>query len=142
MNNQKIVKFMFVLVPALLVLTIWWNAFAPFLSIALIYLILLVIRSGFMSTLLGKRHEPKVYYQPHRQPPTPNLPLRANPPLGFDLTDQEYKLLSQKYQQGYQAPVLQHPSKTHESPMPKQDHPFDYEQPQSQYPQSEPPLQY
>ncbi len=142
MNNQKIIRFLFILVPVLLVLSIWWNAFAPFLSIALVYLILLVIRSGFVNTLFAKLREPTVYYQPPQQPPPSSKPEppRANPPLGFDLSPQEYQQLSKHYQQGYQPQAPQQPPKTRGSAMPKQDRTIDYEQPQAHYPEQTPPM--
>lgn len=145
MNNQKIMRFLFILVPALLVLTIFWNSFAPFLSIALVYLMLLVIRSGWLNRVLGKPHEPTVYYRPTTEPSIPTAkhepPPRKNPPLNFDLTAQEYQQLAKTYQQGYQAPVPQHPSTIREEDAkPKQDHPLDYDQPYAQYPELMPPI--
>jgi hypothetical protein len=61
MTSQKIMRALFLLVPVLLLLSIFWHAFAPFLSLALLYLMLLVLRSGFVQTLLGKHREPPVY---------------------------------------------------------------------------------
>lgn len=139
MDNQKIMRFLFFLVPVLLVLSIWWNVFVPFIFIALLYLMVLVLRSGFVKTMLTKLREPIIYYQPPQQQSTePEPPPRTNPQPGFDLTAQEY----QRYQQGYQAPAPQRHAKMRESTLPKQGHPLDYEQPQAQYPEQEPPLQY
>src|SRR5216683_6044117 len=52
MNEQKIMRVLFLAVPLLLLLSIFWHLFAPFLSLALLYLMLLVIRSGFVQMLL------------------------------------------------------------------------------------------
>ena len=134
-SNQKIMRFFCYLVPALLVLTLIWHNFGPLLFIALVVLFVVARQSGSFR-ILGRSYTPTtVYYQPKQQPPaskTEPLP-RQNPPANFDLTGEEYRQLSQRYQQGYQAPVPQ-PAKN-ESAMPKQDRAIDYEQPQAQYEQ-------
>ncbi len=66
MNEQKIMRVLFLVVPVLLLLSIFWHLFAPFLSLALLYLMLLVIRSGFVQTLLGRCRDPPVVYYSHR----------------------------------------------------------------------------
>jgi hypothetical protein len=100
---------------------------------------------------------------PRYQPPAPQKtakpepPPRANPPLSFDLTAQEYKQLSQQYKQGL-LPQTQKPtgatttgswspftgftpaSNQSQGSQPKQDHPADYEHPQAEYPQQMPPM--
>jgi len=77
MTSQKMMRTLFLLIPVLLLLSIFWHAFAPFLSLALLYLMLLVFRSGFVQTLLGKqRQDPPVYYQPP-EPPGPALAVLA-----------------------------------------------------------------
>src|SRR5260221_14618867 len=85
MNTQKIMRLLFLLVPVLLLLSIFWLLFAPFLSLALLYLMLLVIRSGFVQTLLGKHREPPVYYQPPQQPSEAQQHVG-----GLELTQPEY----------------------------------------------------
>jgi hypothetical protein len=141
MNNQKVMQFLFIIVPVLFVLSIWSNAFGPFLSVAFVFLIILVSRSIWAKNLFTKQRSPTVYYQP-TQPASQTSqqqepPPRANPPLGFDLTAQEYQQLSKQYQQGYQAKTSR---PTKKSAMPKEPSVWDYEQPQAQYPEQEPPV--
>jgi hypothetical protein len=96
---------------------------------------ILVIRSGWVKNIFNRQRSPIVYYQPSQQQ---EPPPRANPPLGFDLTAQEYQQLSQQYQQGYQEHAPRRPTK---SAMPKEASPWEeYEQPQAQYPQQMPPM--
>ncbi len=94
---------------------------------------------------LSKRYQ-QGYRPPQKQSPEPEPPPRKNPPLGFDLTTEEYQQLSKRYQQGHQVqmPPPGSPSgspltgNSRSSDQPKQDHPRDYEQPQTQYPQMPP----
>src|SRR5947207_4136252 len=103
MNEQKIMRILFAAVPVLLLLSIFWHLFAPFLSLALLYLMLLVLRSGFVQTLLGKRREPTVFYQPPQQPGEPQEHI-----AGFRLTPPKYyptsaqPAVESEYGRGYQ----------------------------------------
>lgn len=141
MNTQKIMRLLFLLVPVLLLLSIFWHAFAPFLSLALLYLMLLVLRSGFVQTLLGKHREPPVYYQPPQRPPSTEA--RAGG-LGFGLTPPEddpspatNPAQAPAYERGYQA----QPSWTSGSVSPEAQPKQEYEQPQVYYPELELPPQ-
>jgi len=139
MNTQKIMRLLFLLVPVLLLLSIFWHAFAPFLSLALLYLMLLVLRSGFVQTLLGKHHEPPVYYQPPQQPPSAQA--RAGG-FGFGLTPPEDDPSpatnpAPAYERGYQA----QPSWTSGSVYPEAQPKQEYDQPQVSYPEMELPPQ-
>jgi hypothetical protein len=145
-DNQKIMRVLFLLVPVLLLLSIWWHIFGAFLSLALLYLMLLVLRnSGWANSVFGKPHEPTVFSQPTpQQSMKPEPPPRTNPPLGFDLTAQEYQLLSQQYQQGYQGqPSHQSPSPNavpKEAPWQDDERPqVQQEMPQIQYSEEMPP---
>lgn len=149
MNNQKIKRIMFVLVPTLLVLTlIWGNTFAPLLCMTLIWSLIFFVPSGSIHSFFAKQKQKQkqkqiVYYQPTQQPIAPQPSPRKNPPLDFDLTAEEYRLLSQQYRQGYQPQVPQpQPQQRNisERDMPKQDRYVDYEQPQAQYPEEIPPM--
>ena len=135
MNTQKIMRWLFLLVPVLLLLSIFWHAFAPFLSLALLYLMLLVLRSGFVQTLLGKHREPPVYYQPPQQPPSAQA--RAG---GVGLTppeDYPSPATNPAYERGYQA----QPSWTSGSVSPEAQPKQEYDQPQASYPEMELPPQ-
>jgi hypothetical protein len=135
MNTQKIMRLLFLLVPVLLLLSIFWHAFAPFLSLALLYLMLLVLRSGFVQTLLGKHREPPVYYQPPQQPPSAQA--RAG---GFGLTppgDYPSPATNPAYERGYQA----QPSGTSGSVYPEAQPKQEYDQPQVSYLEMELPPQ-
>ena len=141
MNSQKIMRVLFLLVPVLLLLSIFWHAFAPFLSLALLYLMLLVIRSGFVQTLLGKHREPPVYYQPPQQPR--EAEARAGG-FGFGLTPPaDYtppthpSPVEPAYGQGYQAQPSWTPGREYPEAQPKQE----YDQPQASYPEMELPPQ-
>jgi hypothetical protein len=132
MKTQKIMQFLFLAVPVLLLLSIFWHVFAPFLSLALLYLMLLVFRSGFVQTLLGKHHEPTVLYQPPQHPGEPQERI-----AGFGLTPPEYRPAAEsEYGQGYQAQPWT-PSRGYPEPQPKQE----YDQPQIHYPELELPPQ-
>src|SRR5712692_4284682 len=133
MNTQKIMRLLFLLVPVLLLLSIFWHAFAPFLSLALLYLMLLVLRSGFVQTLLGKHREPPVYYQPPQQP---SEAQKYAP--GFGLTPPEYYSspahpAEPEYGRGYQAQTPSMPERGYFEAQPKQE----YDQPQVYYPELE-----
>jgi len=138
MNTQKIMRLLFLLVPVLLLLSIWWHAFAPFLSLALLYLILLVLRSSFVQTLLGKRREPPVVYQPPQQ--SREAQERAH---GFGLIPPEYDpspthpAAEPEYGRGYQAQPPWMPGREYPEAQPKQE----YDQPQVYYPEMELPPQ-
>jgi hypothetical protein len=120
MNEQKIMRFLFLAVPVLLLLSIFWHLFAPFLSLALLYLMLLVLRSGFVQTLLGKHREPPVYYQPPEHNPS-----SADPAAELD------------YGRGYQAQTPWVPAEEYPEPQPKQE----FDLPQIHYPEMELPPQ-
>ena len=142
-SNQKIMRFICYLVPVLLVLSLIWHNFTPLLVIALVALFVVARQSGSIR-VLGRTSTPPIYYQP-KQPLSsalkPEPPPRTNPPLGFDLTAEEYRQLSKTYQQGYQAPAPQVYPKMHQDAKPKQDRSIDdYEQPQAHYEQMPPPL--
>lgn len=146
MNNKKMMRFLLYAVPVLLLLSIWWNAFFPFLSLALVYLIILFFRNGWRNVIIGTQREPTVYYQPTTQMSQSEPPPRENPPLDFNLTAKEYEQLSKRYQDGYQpqAPAQSAqwpPFSGSTRPQPKQERPLDYDQPQAQYPEQQPPLQ-
>lgn len=133
MKSQKIMRVLFLLVPVLLLLSIFWHAFAPFLSLALLYLMLLVIGSGFVQTLLEKRPDPPVYYRPSQQPGEAS----AGGP-GFGLTPPEYfpstaTHLTEElaYERGYQAQPPWPPGSAYPEPQPKDE----YERPQAYYPE-------
>jgi hypothetical protein len=137
MNSQKIMRVLFLLVPVLLLLSIFWHAFAPFLSLALLYLMLLVIRSGFVQTLLGRRQDPPVYYRP------PEHPGEASAG-GFGLTPPEHYpspatpfAEEPAYERGYQAQPSWPPGSVYPEAQPKQE----YDQPQVYYPEMELPPQ-
>ena len=130
MNEQKIMRVLFLAVPVLL-LSIFWHLFAPFLSLALLYLMLLVIRSGFVQTLLGKHHEPPVYYQPLQQPSGTQEHVG-----GFGLTPPEYYPSSahpaeSEYERGYQTQPSWMSGGGYSEAQPKQE----YDQPQVYYPE-------
>jgi hypothetical protein len=133
MNSQKIMRVLFLLVPVLLLLSIFWHAFAPFLSLALLYLMLLVIRSGFVQALLGKRQDPPVYYQPPQQSGEASAGGS-----GFGLTPPEYYPSSAThptedpaYERGYQAQPSWIPGSIYAEAQPKDE----YERPQAFYPE-------
>jgi hypothetical protein len=132
MNEQKIMRALFLAVPVLL-LSIFWHLFAPFLSLALLYLMLLVIRGGFVQTLLGKHREPPVYYQP------PQQPGKAQDHVGdFELTPPEYRpAVESEYGRGYQAQTPWMLEREYPEAQPKQE----YDQPQVYYPELELPPQ-
>lgn len=140
MNEQKIMRALFLAVPVLLLLSIFWHLFAPFLSLALLYLMLLVIRSGLVQTLLGRRRDPPVvYYQPPQQPG--EAQERFNE---FGLTPPEYYPSSAtnpeaepEYGRGYQAQSPLMPGTGYPEAQPKQE----YDQPQVYYPELELPPQ-
>ena len=63
MNQQKIIQFLFVVVPVLLLLSVLWHAFVPFLSIAVLFLVILFFRtSPLVDKALGRHRELEVYY--------------------------------------------------------------------------------
>ena len=131
MNEQKIMRFLFLAVPVLLLLSIFWHLFAPFLSLALLYLMLLVIRSGFVQTLLGKHREAPVYYQPPQQPSEAQEHVG-----GFGLTPPEYNPsptypAESEYGRGYQAQSSWMSGGGYSEAQPKQE----YDQPQVYYPE-------
>lgn len=141
MNTQKIMRLLFLLVPVLLLLSIFWHAFAPFLSLALLYLMLLVLRSGFVQTLLGKHREPPVYYQPPQQPPSAQV--RAGG-FGFGLTPPAddpspatHPAQAPAYERGYQAQPSWTSGSVPAEAQPKQE----YDQPQVSSPEMELPPQ-
>lgn len=76
------------------------------------------------------------YQPPQKQSPEPE-PARATLKPGFHLTAEEYRQLSKQYRQGYQAQVPQQPPTSAE---PKEESPWNYDQPQAQYPQQMPPM--
>ncbi len=81
-----------------------------------------------------------VYQPPQQQaqePATPAGPITPQP--GFNLTATEYNQLAQQYQQGYQ-PTTPPQKKHEERAQPKESSPFDYEQPQANYPEQLPPM--
>lgn len=124
MNEQKIMRFLFLAVPVLLLLSIFWHLFAPFLSLALLYLMLLVLRSGFVQTLLGKHREPPVFYQP------PQQPREYDPSLAEPAAESDYG-------RGYQAQTPWMPVEGYPEPQPKQE----FDLPQIHYPEMELPPQ-
>ena len=136
MNSRKIARFLFFAVPIVFVLSIWSHSFVLFLSLALITGFILVIRRAFIGNVFGRTQEPITYYQPTKQPAPPQTTLQP----GFHLTPEEYRRLSQQYQQGYQAQTPMPPQRIHEDTQPKQDNPIDYEQPQAHYPEQQPPM--
>jgi hypothetical protein len=109
------------------------------LSLALLYLMLLVLRSGFVQTLLGKHREPPVYDQPPQQPREAEARVDD-----FGLTPPEYdsspahpSLAESAYGQGYQAQTSWMPERGDPEAQPKQE----YDQPQVYYPEMELPPQ-
>ncbi len=112
------------------------------IMIAILGLILLAFFGHLGQQVTADRSAAIPRYQPPAQQKAskPEPPPKANPPLSFDLTAQEYQLLSQRYQQGYQTQTPQQPPKTRGSAMPKQDRTIDYEQPQAHYPEQTPPM--
>lgn len=140
MNEQKIMRTLFLAVPVLLLLSIFWHLFTPFLSLALLYLMLLVIRGGFVQTLLGKRRDPPVVYY---HPPQQQRETQEHAP-GLGLTPPEYypspatnPATEPEYGQGYQA----HLPWTHGSGYPDAQPKQEYDQPQAYYPELELPPQ-
>ena len=141
MNTQKIMRLLFMLVPVLLLLSIFWHAFAPFLSLALLYLMLLVLRSGFVQTLLGKHREPPVYYQPPQQPPSAQaraggFGVGLTPPAD-DPSPATNPAQAPAYERGYQV----QPSWTSGSVSPEAQPKQEYDQPQVYSPEMELPPQ-
>jgi len=138
-NEQKIMRGLFLAVPVLLLLSIFWHLFAPFLSLALLYLMLLVIRGGLVQTLLGKHREQPVYYQPPQQSREPQ-----EHDGGFGLTSPEYypppahpAETESEYGRGYQTQQSWMPGRGYPEAQPKQE----YDQPQVYYPELELPPQ-
>jgi hypothetical protein len=116
-------------------------------AVALIFLLLqfipwqVLVLVAFIALLifafLGHLRLQVIKEQQQGQGPEPATPTTPQP--GFNLTATEYNQLSKQYQQGYQAPVP--PQKRHEDvAQPKESSPFDYEQPQAQYPEQLPPM--
>jgi hypothetical protein len=121
MSNQQIQRILFIAIPLLLVLSLIWHPFIPFLSLALLYLAILVFRSIFAPKAIQAA-------QPTPQP-TPLTP-------GFHLSPEEYQQLSQHYT-GYQAqtpPRTQGKHEDQQDAQPKQESPIDFTTPQVLYP--------
>jgi hypothetical protein len=156
MKDPKPLFVLFGVVALFFVLTqlIPWQALAMIAFVALMVFALL----GHLGQQVAKeRRAATPQYQPPQQPSKPEPAPRTNPPIGFDLTPQEYNILAKQYQQGYQAQSPPGSQKgkqpqtygstswspftgiTHHD-LPKEEHSFDYEQPQAQYPKQMPPM--
>lgn len=129
------------------------------IMIAILGLIVLAFFGHLGQQVTADRSAAIPRYQPPAQQKAskPEPPPRANPPLNFDLTTQEYQQLSKQYQQGL-SPQVQKPTgagswspfsgftpASNQAPQtngsqPKQEHPSNYEQPQAEYPQKMPPM--
>jgi hypothetical protein len=139
MNTQKIMRWLFLLIPVLLLLSIFWHVFAPFLSLALLYLMLLVLRSGFVQTLLGRHREPPVYDQPAQQPreAQARVDVFGVTPPEYDTPPTTNPAEEPAHERGYQAQSLWTPGSVYPEGQPKQE----YDQPQVSYPEMELPPQ-
>jgi hypothetical protein len=150
MNDQKKFSKLPLIVVGIVVAIFLLLQVIPWQGIALIIFLGMLIFAflGHLRLEVEKEWQQKAnkaapYYQPTQtqaqpQPPKKEPPPRANPPLDFSLTAEEYRILSERYEQGYRPQIL---SQQSQSAKPKEASPQEYEQPQAHYPEQLPPLQ-
>jgi hypothetical protein len=132
MDIQNRIRLVLIALPITFILALLWHPLGPLPALLILYLGILLRQSGFFDTLFTRRRPPVPYYQPSQQ---------AAPAPPSDPVPQEDEHHEPRYQQGYQAQVLDPPPVHYEhTGQPTQGNVHDYEQPEAQYPEQMPPM--